>query len=71
MLSKTVIKKFLQSYLENIEIPQNINFDSMADVFIDYCEDDYYEWLKDNANSFFSGNDGIDWNAIALLPKSH
>lgn len=36
----------------------------LVDVFIDYCEDDYYEWFKDNANSFFTGNNGIDWDSI-------
>lgn len=65
MLDREVIKEFLQSDLEDIEIPPNINFDDLVDVFIDYCEDDYYEWFKDNANSFFSGNNGIDWDAIA------
>ena len=65
MLNKQVVKEFLQSDLEDVEIPQNINFDDLVDVFIDYCEDDYYEWLKDNAKSFFRGDNGIDWDSIA------
>lgn len=65
MLDIGIIKEFLQSYLENIKLPKNINLDDLAGVFIDYCENDYYDWLKDNANSFFIGNDGIDWNIIA------
>ena len=65
MLDKEVIKEFLQSDLEDVEIPTNINFDDLADVFIDYCEGDYYEWLRDNAKSFFSGDNGIDWDSIA------
>lgn len=64
MLDKQAIKEFLEEYLEDIEIPKNINLDDLADVFIEYCENDYYEWLKDNANSFFEGYDGIDWGAI-------
>lgn len=65
MLNKQVVKEFLQSDLEGIEIPQNINFDDLVDVFIDYCEDDYYEWFKDNAKSFFSGDNGADWDSIS------
>lgn len=65
MLDREVIKKFLQSDLEDVEIPQNINFDDLVDVFIDYCEADYHEWLKDNAKSFFKGNNGVDWDSIA------
>lgn len=65
MLNKQAVKEFLQSDLEDVEIPKNIDFDDLVDVFIDYCEDDYYEWFKDNANSFFSGDNGIDWNSIA------
>ncbi len=69
MLDKQVIKEFLEEYLEDIEIPKNINLDNLADVFIEYCENDYYEWIKDNANSFFKGNDGIDWVSIAKKIK--
>lgn len=65
MLDKEVIKEFLKSYLEDLDVPKSINMNDLADVFIEYCENDYYEWLKDNANSFFSGNNGIDWNSIA------
>lgn len=65
MLDKETIKEFLESFLEDLDIPQNIDINDLADVFIDYCEDDYYEWFKDNAKSFFSGNNGIDWDAIA------
>lgn len=64
MLNKQAVKEFLKEDLEDIEIPKNISLDDLADVFIEYCENDYYEWLKDNANSFFSGNNGIDWNSI-------
>ena len=65
MLNKQTVKEFLESDLEDVEIPQNINFDDLVDVFIDYCEDDYYEWLNDNARSFFSGDNGVDWDSIA------
>lgn len=65
MLNKQAVKEFLKEDLEDIEIPKNISLDDLADIFIEYCENDYYEWLKDNANLFFSGNNGIDWNSIA------
>lgn len=64
MLDKKVIKEFLESYLEDLDAPESINMDDLVDVFIDYCEDDYYEWFKDNANSFFTVNNGIDWDSI-------
>lgn len=64
MLDKQVIKEFLEEYLEDIEIPKNINLNNLADVFIEYCENDYYEWLKDNAKSFFYSSDGIRWDYV-------
>lgn len=64
MLDKEVIKEFLGSFLEDAEIPKNINMDDLADAFIDYCESDYYEWLKDNAKSFFYGPDEIRWDYV-------
>jgi len=65
MLDKEVVKEFLEEELKDIEIPKNIKFDDLIDVFIDYCEDDYYEWFKDNAKSFFYGGvNGINWDSI-------
>ena len=64
MINKQIVKEFLQSDLEDIAVPQNIDFNDLVDVFIDYCKDDYYEWFKDNARSFFRGNNGIDWDSI-------
>ncbi|MBU3925513.1 hypothetical protein KKB43_00455 [Patescibacteria group bacterium] len=64
MLDKEVIKDFLESFLEDIEIPKDVNMDDLANIFIDYCESDYYEWLKDNAKSFFYSSDGIRWDYV-------
>lgn len=64
MLDKKVIKDFLKSFLEDTKIPKNIGMNDLADTFIDYCESDYYEWLNDNAKSFFYSSDGIRWDYV-------
>jgi len=63
MLDREVVKEFLEEELEEIEIPKDISFDELVEVFCQYTEDDYYEWLKDNFKSFFNhGNP--DWEEI-------
>lgn len=64
MLDRGVVKEFLVEELEGIEIPKGISKEALTEAFCQYVEDDYYEWLKDNAKSFFNrGNP--DWNWIA------
>jgi len=67
MLDKDIIKKFLQDKLSDwkVEIPNDIDLKELVEVFCLYAENDYYEWLKDNAKSFFAvGTDGIVWDLI-------
>jgi hypothetical protein len=63
MLDRQVVKEFLEEALDGIVMPENISFEDLVEIFCEYVEDDYYEWLKDNFKSFFNyGNP--DWDFI-------
>ena len=61
MIDRELVKEFLKEEMEydEIELPEGISFDELADLFCKYVEDDFYEWLKDNYRSFF--RNGWDW----------
>jgi len=63
MLDREVVKEFLSEEFSerDIEIPDDISEDVLVETFCKYVENDYYEWLKDNFNSFF---DERDWDWI-------
>ncbi len=65
MVTRAMVRDWLLAYL-NREIDQ----EALVEAFCQYTEDDYYEWLKDNFNSFFDHGDP-DWEwirqKIALL----
>jgi len=65
MLDRQVVKEFLEEEFEDegIKIPKRISKKSLVNTFCKYVEDDYYEWLKDNFNSFFNHNHP-DWEWI-------
>ena len=70
MLDKEVVEEFLDCQLEEleIEIPEDISKEGLVETFCQYIEDDYYEWLKDNFESFFE--QGIpDWEWIRTRIK--
>jgi hypothetical protein len=54
LLDKEVVREFLEEELEEMEIPEDISKEVLVEAFCKYVEDDYYEWLKDNFNSFFN-----------------
>ncbi len=62
MLDRDVVKEFLDCEFEDIEleIPADISKEQLVEVFCQYVEDDYYEWLKDSFKSFFS-HSSPDW----------
>jgi len=55
MLDRAVVEEFLDCQLEELEmeIPKDISKEKLVEAFCQYVEDDYYEWLKDNFESFF------------------
>ena len=64
MLDRTVVKEFLNGEFKELEIkiPKGIKKNILVETFCQYVEDDYYEWLNDNLNSFFEyGNPDWDW----------
>jgi hypothetical protein len=65
MLDREVVREFLNDELQafEIEVPKDIQEDSLVETFCRYVEDDYYEWLKDNFKSFFDHGDP-DWDGI-------
>ncbi|MCD6472756.1 hypothetical protein J7K55_06500 [Candidatus Aerophobetes bacterium] len=72
MLDKKVIKEYLDEEFEEMSIktPKDIPGHILVETFCKYTENDYYEWLKDNFNSFFNhGNP--DWNWIKERIKQY
>lgn len=65
MLDRGVVKEFLNENFQELEIekPEDISEEDLVETFCKYVEDDYYEWLKDNFNSFFDDEDP-DWDWI-------
>ena len=63
MLDREVVKEFMNEEFSerDIEIPDDISEDVLVETFCKYVENDYYEWLKDNFNSFFNG---LYWDRI-------
>jgi hypothetical protein len=76
MLDRDVVEEYLGWEFEDLEleIPEAINKKALAEVFCQYTEGDYYEWLKDNFKSFFNHGDP-DWKwireKIKALPVEH
>jgi hypothetical protein len=73
MLDRKVVEEFLDSEFEDwedLEIPEDIPEEALVESFCQYVENDYYEWLEDNFESFFNhGNP--DWGWIRGKIKSH
>ena len=62
MLDRKVVEEFLLEEMEAESIPQRINKKELVEAFCQFTEADYYEWLKDNFNSFFNhGNPDWSW----------
>ncbi len=64
MLDREVVEELLSCEFEEIglKIPKDINKQELVEAFCQYSEDDYYEWLKDNFESFFNhGNPEWEW----------
>lgn len=72
MLDRGVVKEYLDEKFEelNIETPEDITPDALVETFCRYTENDYYEWLKDNFNSFFNHADP-DWRWIKKKTHQH
>jgi len=74
MLDRAVVLEFLDYQLEDydLEIPPTIPKETLVEVFCQYVEDDYYEWLKDNFKAFFNhGNPCWEWikaKGVSLSP---
>ena len=70
MLSRKVVREFLDEKLEEIEVPDDIYKEVLVEAFCKYAEDDYYEWLKDNFKSFFNYGKP-DWQWIRERIKKY
>ena len=69
MLDREVVEELLDGEFEegDWEIPADIPREALAEVFCQYVEDDYYEWLKDNFKSFFNhGSPDWEWTRERL-----
>jgi len=58
MLDREVVKDFLKSRSrgDGFRIPRGVKINDLVETFCLYTEDDYYEWLVDNYNSFFDND---------------
>ena len=72
MLDRKVVEEFLDGQFTDlkIELPGDIDKDSLTETFCRYVEDDYYEWLRDNFKSFFHHGDP-DWARIRNKIKQY
>ncbi len=62
MLDRKVVEEFLFEEIEDKNVPRRINKQELVAAFCQFVEEDYYEWLKDNFNSFFNhGNPDWEW----------
>lgn len=63
MIEKKIVQEFLEDELSGMNVPDNILYSDLLETFYNFVENDYYEWFKDNFNSFFNyGNP--DWKYI-------
>lgn len=53
VLNREAVRDFLTERLEDFEMPKDISFDGLVEVFCEYTESDCYEWLRDNFKCFF------------------
>ena len=72
MLDRAVIEEFLDCELKDLEmeVPEDIQKDTLVEAFCQYTENDYYEWLEANFQSFFNHGEP-DWELIREKIKSH
>lgn len=73
MLDREVVKEFFDEKLQEIgiDIPHDIPKELIVETFCKYVESDYYEWLKENFNSFFQrGNPDWDWIRRSIVHYS-
>ena len=65
MLDRAVVEELLDDEFEDLEleVPDDIEKETLVEAFCQYIEDDYYEWVKDNFRSFFNHGDP-DWDWI-------
>lgn len=72
MLDRQIVKEFLEEKLEGVEIPKDISFYELLEMFCKYCEDDTQEWLKDNFRSLFPYSEGdLNWENIREKIKKY
>ena len=75
MLDRQVVQDFLESQMAMgsrfyLTIPDDIDLGLLVEAFCQYTENDYYEWLKDNYNSFFNHGD-VDWDWVREQVRLH
>jgi len=70
MLDREVVREFLDEELKETEIPKDIFKEALVKAFYKYVEDDYYDWLKDNFESFFNYGKP-DWQWIRERIKKY
>jgi hypothetical protein len=72
VLNRKVVEEFLLEEMEAKIIPRIIDRKELVEAFCQFAEADYYEWLKDNFNSFFNhGNPDWGWIEKYVHERKH
>jgi hypothetical protein len=64
VLDRKVVQELLDERLKELGTskPKDITRGALVEAFCKFVEDDYYEWIEDNFQSFFDhGNPDWDW----------
>jgi hypothetical protein len=64
VLDCKVVSEFLDEEFRDLGIkkPKDVHKKVLVETFCKFVEDDYYEWVKDNFQSFFNhGTPDWDW----------
>jgi hypothetical protein len=61
MLDRKLIQEFLQE--KELNIPANLNIEQISEIFCQYTEDSFFDWLNDSFQTFFNQNEP-DWEWI-------
>jgi hypothetical protein len=56
MITKQQAKKEIENYFEDFDFNKSLIDEDVIIGFVEMCNDDYENWIKDMLNSFFNDN---------------
>lgn len=64
MLDRKLILEFLKE--KDLDLPKNLSLEKVNEAFCEYVENDFWDWLNDNYQTFFN-QDNPDWKWIEKI----